>query len=73
MQLQQNEPPTQTPTSEAGRDEAKEAYEAAARKMEVDENYDDEIEEEKRKTGSGGRNSPRRVNAAGPAPIKAEA
>ena len=59
--------------SENERDERKEAYEAAARKLDVDEDYDDEGEDEKRKTGSGGRNSPQRANAAGPAAIQAEA
>lgn len=49
-----NEPP-QTPASETGRDERRETYEAAARKMEVDEDYDDEGEDQKRKEE---RNSP---------------
>ena len=58
---------------ENGRDERKEGYEAAARKVNVDEDYDEEGEEEKRKTGSGGRNSPQRAPATGPATIQAEA
>ncbi|KAL9124266.1 MAG: hypothetical protein Q9217_006390 [Psora testacea] len=73
IQPQQLEPPPQTPVSESGRGERKEAneaYEAAARKMDVNEDYDDELEEEKRKTGSGGRNSPQRN---GPAAVEAEA
>ena len=73
MQMQRTEPPPQTPISENGRDEKKDGYEAAARKVEVDEDYDDEAEEEKRKTGSGGRNSPQRATAAGPTTIQAEA
>lgn len=41
------------------KEERKEQVEPAARKMDVDENYDDEGEEEKRAIGSGGvRNSP---------------
>ena len=59
-----NEPP-QTPISDAGREERREAYEAAARKMEVDEDYDDEGEEERRKEGSGGGNSPQHNNLNG--------
>ena len=73
MQNQQNEPPPQTPISDSGRDErkeAKDAYEAAARKMDVDEDYDDEVEDEKRKTESGGRDSPQRT---GPAAVEAQA
>ena len=73
MLMQQTEPPPRTPISENGRDEKKEGYEAAARKVDVDEDYDDEGEEEKRKTGSGGRNSPQRANPTGPATIQAEA
>lgn len=64
MQTQQNEP-AQTPASESGREERKEAYEAAARKMDVDEDYDDEPEEEKRKKGSGGSSSPQRSTLNG--------
>ena len=47
------------PVAEPVRDEGRETYEAAARKMDVDEDYDDEPQEEKRKDGSGGGNSPR--------------
>lgn len=54
-------------------DQGKEGFEAAARKMEVDENYDEEGEDEKRKEASGGTNSPQRGPGAGPAPIQAEA
>ena len=48
------------PSVEASRDNQREPYEPAARKMEVDEDYDDEGEDEKRMVGSGGRNSPQR-------------
>lgn len=72
--LQQTEPhPPTSATSDPGRDEIqrKEAYEAAARKMDVDEDYDDEPEDEKekRKEASGGRNSPQR-NSGGDEPSK---
>ena len=66
-----NEPP-QTPVSDAGREERREAYEAAARKMEVDEDYDDEGEEEKRKEGSGGGNSPQHSNVNGQPKVEAQ-
>ncbi|KAL9117924.1 MAG: hypothetical protein Q9187_005534 [Circinaria calcarea] len=46
--------------TEASREDRRETYEPAARKMDVDEDYDDEVEEEKRLGGSGGRNSPQR-------------
>lgn len=72
-QQQPAEPLPPTPMSESGRDVKKEAYEAASRKMEVDEDYDDEGEEEKRKTHSGGRESPQRVKATGPVAVEAEA
>lgn len=67
-----NEAPP-TPASDVGRDERKEAYEAAARKMDVDEDYDDDPEDEKRKSGSGGRSSPLRGSATGPANVESEA
>ena len=73
LQPQHNEPPPQTPVSESGRDErkeAKEAYEAAARKMDINEDYDDDVEDEKRKAGSHGRNSPQRSRLAA---VEAEA
>ena len=75
MQVQANEPSNSAPVPEEdGREEKKEAFEAAARKVDVDENYDDEGEDEKKKVGSGGGNSPQRANAAPtPAPIQAEA
>ena len=47
------------PVPENGREDRREAYESAARKMEVDEDYDDEGEDEKRGANSAGRNSPR--------------
>lgn len=72
-QSTQNEPIPPTPMSETGRDERREAYEAAARKMEVDEDYDDEGEgEEKRKEGSGGGNSPQHMNMNGQAKIEVQ-
>lgn len=48
------------PMAEAPRDERREPYEGAARKVDMDEDYNDEVEEEKRTGGSGGRNSPQR-------------
>ena len=45
--------------AENARDDHREAYESAARKMDVDEDYDDEGEDEKRGANSAGRNSPR--------------
>ncbi|KAL8811810.1 MAG: hypothetical protein Q9223_003269 [Gallowayella weberi] len=54
--MQQAGPADHHPTSaDSGRDERRETFEAAARKMDVDEDYDDEGE-----GGSGGRNSPQR-------------
>lgn len=54
--MQQQPPADHHPASaESARDERRETFEAAARKMEVDEDYDDEGE-----GGSGGRNSPQR-------------
>ncbi|KAG8531069.1 uncharacterized protein KY384_004426 [Bacidia gigantensis] len=73
MQLQQNEPPSQASAPEPIKDDKKETYEGPARKMDVDENYDDEMEEEKRKTASGGRNSPQRANAIGAAAVETDA
>ena len=46
--------------AEPSRDERRETFESAARKMEVDEDYDDEGDDDKRLGGSGGRNSPQR-------------
>lgn len=62
MQQQQPSPAEHhgLPLNEPGRDERRETYESAARKMEVDEDYDDDGDEEKRIGGSGGRNSPQR-------------
>lgn len=49
------------------REERKEQIEPPARKMDVDENYDDEGDEEKRNMGSGGgRNSPQGGMMNGP-------
>ena len=47
--------------AEVARDERREPYEPAARKMEVDEDYDDEGEDEKRIAASVGRSSPPRA------------
>ena len=66
-----NEPP-QTPASETARDERRETYEAAARKMEVDEDYDDEGEVEKRKEGSGGRSSPQHSSMNGQTKVEVQ-
>ena len=41
-------------------------YEPASRKMDVNEDYDDEDEDDKRLGGSGGRNSPQRTSMNGP-------
>ena len=46
--------------TEAEREDRKETYESASRKMDVDEDYDDEGEEDKKGGASGGRNSPAR-------------
>ena len=52
-------PPPPPPPSEPAREERRDPYEPAARKVEVDEDYDDDGEaDEKRMMGSGGRNSP---------------
>ncbi|MCJ1253394.1 hypothetical protein MMC24_001205 [Lignoscripta atroalba] len=48
------------PKADPSPDHRREPYEPAARKMDVDEDYDDEAEDEKRMGGSGGRNSPQR-------------
>ena len=57
---------------DAPRDDRREAYEAAARKMEVDEDYDEEGEDEKRIGGSGGRSTPQRGMMNGPTKIEAQ-
>lgn len=52
---------------EGSRDERKDQIEPPARKMDVDENYDDDGDEEKRNMGSGGaRNSPQSGMMNGP-------
>lgn len=52
---------------EAPKDERKEHVEPAARKVEVDEDYDNNSEDEKRALGSGGaRNSPQNGMMNGP-------
>ena len=67
-----NEPPPQTPASDAGRDERREAYESARREIDVDEDYDEDGEEEKRKEGSGGRNSPQHSSVNGQPKLEAQ-
>ena len=77
---QQPQPPAHVQVQEhlptindTGRDERnRETYEAAARKMDVDEDYDDEGDDEKRLGGSGGRNSPQRGMMAGQTKIEAQ-
>ena len=64
-----NEPP-QTPASETGRDDRRDTYEAAARKMEVDEDYDDEGDDQKRKEE---RSSPQHNNINSLPKIEAQA
>ena len=49
------------PMSEGARDDRRDAYEPVARPMEMDEDYDDEGEDDKRAVNSGGRNSPRGI------------
>ena len=56
--------------AEAGRDDRREVYEPASRKMDVNEDYDDEDEDDKRLGGSGGRNSPQRTSMNGPPKIE---
>ncbi|KAL8727680.1 MAG: hypothetical protein Q9181_005620 [Wetmoreana brouardii] len=58
--MQQQPPVEQHPSlAEPGRDDRRENLESAARKMDMDEDYDDDGEDDKRMGGSGGRNSPR--------------
>ena len=62
------------PINDTGREErSREAYESAARQMDVDEDYDDEGDDEKPSRGSGGRNSPQRGMMNGPTKIEAHA
>ncbi|MCJ1433138.1 glucose repression mediator protein [Xylographa pallens] len=58
------------PMAEPPRDERREAFEPAARKMDMDEDYNDEPEDEKRAGGSGGRNSPQRGLMNGPTKVE---
>ena len=62
QQQQQQQQQQLPPMTDSPRDErrAPEPYEGAARKVDMDENYDDEAEDEKRMGGSGGRSSPQR-------------
>ena len=62
--------PPQTPASEVGREERRDTYEAAARKMEVDEDYDEEGEDQKRKEE---RNSPQHNGVNGPPKVEVQA
>ena len=57
--LHQQQPEHPSSVAEAGRDDHRDAYESAARKMDVDEDYDEDGEDEKRMGGSGTR-SPQR-------------
>ena len=62
------------PINDTGREErSREAYEPAIRKVDVDEDYDDEGDDEKRPGGSGGRNSPQRGMMNGQTKIEAAA
>lgn len=65
QQQQQKELPPATTGYDDVRDERKDAYEAAARKLNVDEDYDDDPEEEKRKEEGTSRNSPAKNTANG--------
>ena len=58
QQQQQQQQQHLPPMAEVARDERREAFEPAARKMDMDEDYNDEIEDDKRMAGSGGHNSP---------------
>lgn len=62
--------PSKTPASEPGRDDRRETYEAAARKMEVDEDYDDDGDDPKRKEE---RNSPPHNSINGLPKVEAQA
>ena len=73
--LQQQPPPQHEhlpPIGENGRDDRREAYEPASRKIEINEDYDDEDNDEKRIGGSGGRNSPQRSIMNGQPKIEAQ-
>lgn len=72
MHHQQSQPEHHQPLAETNRDDRRD-YEPAARKVEVDEDYDDEVEDEKRAGGSGGRGSPQRgmVNGQAKAEVAA--
>ncbi|KAL9038492.1 MAG: hypothetical protein Q9214_005257 [Letrouitia sp. 1 TL-2023] len=72
MHHQQSQPEHRQPLTETNRDDRRD-YEPAARKVEVDEDYDDEVEDEKRAGGSGGRGSPQRgmVNGQAKAEVAA--
>lgn len=63
----------QAPVAAPVRDERKEPYEAAARKLDVDEDYDDEPQDDKRKEMAAGHTSPRANNVAGPTKTEIEA
>lgn len=68
------EHPQPPAAAEPVRDERKETYEAAARKMDVDEDYDDEPSEDKRKAASTNHSSPRAApKVAGPVNTEVEA
>lgn len=60
------------PMSETVRDDRQDVYESASRKMEINEDYDDEENDDKRAGGSGGRNSPQRNILNGQPKIEAQ-
>lgn len=64
--------PSHPAPPETERDDKKESFEAAARKVDVDEDYDDEPQDDKRRDGSGGRNSPQRNSLNGSAKAEPE-
>ena len=70
QQQQEHLPPINDNVRE---ERSREAYEPAIRKVDVDEDYDDEGEDEKRPGGSGGRNSPQRGIMNGQTKIEAAA
>lgn len=70
--LQQQPPPHEhlPAMGENGRDNRRDFYEAASREIDINEDYDEEAEEEKRSRGSNGRNSPQRSMINGQAKIE---
>lgn len=70
--LQQQPPPHEhlPAMGENGRDNRRDFYEAASREIDINEDYDEEADEEKRSRGSNGRNSPQRSMINGQAKIE---